>query len=226
MPPNLRNTACFIWWVLVFKKDTPKWEHSRDSYLYYISPRLVRQKKMCVTVVLLLFLGGLFLPGGLEEGNGPSSSESLACDLALPLENRSQRGQWCYSLVMFMPTGGPPNSNLPTNTRVTWINRKHMPMGTKCHFQTWDGLLGELSHSANVGRIPHIWQGDATWFHSTTSQRRLRIANLWFKGELQLKSKKYVQLNDESTAILPMEVPNVEATYTNDATKFGLNQCK
>lgn len=25
---------------------------------------------MCVTVVLLLFLGGLFLPGGLEEGNG------------------------------------------------------------------------------------------------------------------------------------------------------------
>lgn len=54
---------------------------------------------------------------------------------------------------MFMPTGGPPNSNLPTNTRVTWINRKQMPMGTKCHFQTWDGLLGELSHSANVGRI-------------------------------------------------------------------------
>lgn len=27
------------------------------------------------------------------------------------------------------------------------------PMGTKCHFQTWDGLFGELSHSANVGRI-------------------------------------------------------------------------
>ena len=46
----------------------------------------------------------------------------------------------------------PPTCQ-PTNTRVTWKSPPFMPMGTKCHFQTWDGLFGELSHSANIGRI-------------------------------------------------------------------------
>lgn len=100
MPPNLRNTACFIWWVLVLNKKTPKWEHSRDSYLYYISVSSRPKKKTDVCCGVVDFCWGPIFAGRPWRGQWSSSSESLACDLALPLENRSQRGQWCYSLVI------------------------------------------------------------------------------------------------------------------------------